>query len=83
MPATFMMSRNLHPGVPQKYSFKVREAMKRLRKDEGGVVSYEYVIVAACMVASVVAVFRDAGAETVQGALTTGIYAIATAVAAA
>ena len=40
-----------------KYYIKTTEALKRLRTDKDGVVSFEYVIVAACIVAAVVAVF--------------------------
>ena len=40
-----------------KYYIKTTEALKRLRTDQDGVVSFEYVIVAACIVAAVVAVF--------------------------
>ena len=40
-----------------KYYVKTTEALKRLRTDKDGVVSFEYVIVAACVVAAVVAAF--------------------------
>ena len=40
-----------------KYYIKTREALKRLRTDKDGVVSFEYVIVAACIVAAVAAAF--------------------------
>ena len=36
-----------------KYYVKTSEAVKRLRTDKDGVVSFEYVIVAACIVAAV------------------------------
>jgi Flp pilus assembly pilin Flp len=62
-----------------KYFFKASEAVKRLRMDKDGVVSFEYLIVAACVVASVSAMFGGAGAETIQGALTTGLAAITAA----
>jgi hypothetical protein len=55
-----------------KSSFKAGEAVKRLRMDKDGVVSFEYLIVAACIVATVSAMFGGAGAGTIQGALTTG-----------
>ncbi len=42
------------------------EAVKRLRTDKDGVVSFEYVIVAACVVAVVVAAFGT-GASTAIG----------------
>ena len=40
-----------------KYYIKTTEALKRLRTDNDGVVSFEYVIVAACIVAAVAAAF--------------------------
>ena len=40
-----------------KYYIKTTEALKRLRTDKDGVVSFEYVIVAACVVAAVAAAF--------------------------
>ena len=40
-----------------KYYIKTTEALKRLRTDKDGVVSFEYMIVAACIVAAVVAAF--------------------------
>ena len=39
------------------FYIKTSEALKRLRTDKDGVVSFEYVIVAACMVAAVVTAF--------------------------
>ena len=40
-----------------KYYIKTTEALKRLRTDKDGVVSFEYVIVAACIVGAVAAAF--------------------------
>ena len=75
----------LDEGIPLmlKSYFKIREAVKRLRADKDGVVSFEYVIVVACIVAAVTAVFGGAGAGTIQGALTGGITAIVAAITAA
>jgi Flp pilus assembly pilin Flp len=47
-----------------KYYIKTTEALKRLRADQDGVVSFEYVIVAACIVAAVVLAF---GTDTSTG----------------
>ncbi len=47
-----------------KYYIKTTEALKRLRKDAAGVVSFEYVIVAACIVAAVAIAF---GTDTSTG----------------
>ena len=56
------------------------EAVKRLSTDNDGVVSLEYVVVAACVVAVVITAFSAGG--SLPGALTTGFTAITTAMAA-
>jgi Flp pilus assembly pilin Flp len=43
---------------------RIREAALRLRDNQDGVVSFEYVIVAACIVAAVLAAF---GTDTTTG----------------
>jgi pilus assembly protein Flp/PilA len=40
-----------------KYYIKTTEALKRLREDKAGVVSFEYVLVAACIVTAVIFAF--------------------------
>ena len=65
-----------------KYYIKAREAVERLRTDKDGVVSLEYVIVGACIVAVVITVFQGTGANSLTGALSTGFGAIVTAMAA-
>ena len=40
-----------------RYYVKATEALKRLRTDKDGVVSSEYVIVAVCIIAAVLAAF--------------------------
>lgn len=52
-----------------KYYVETTEALKRLRTDNDGVVSFEYVIVAAAIVGAVIAAFGTTG----------GVGAIATA----
>ena len=47
-----------------KYYIKTTEALKRLRTDKAGVVSFEYVIVASCIVLAVLAAF---GTDTTTG----------------
>ena len=47
-----------------KYYVKTAEALKRLRTNQDGVVSFEYVIVAACIVIVVTAVFSGTGIGT-------------------
>jgi Flp pilus assembly pilin Flp len=66
-----------------KYYIMTREALMRLRTDKDGVVSFEYVIVAALVIAAVAAVFSGTGAGTFQGALNTGLTAITNAMTAA
>jgi pilus assembly protein Flp/PilA len=60
--------------------FKTTEALKRMRTDRDGVVSFEYVIVAACIVAAVAAAFGTTTASGIGQVLTTAITAIGTAV---
>ena len=62
-----------------KYYVKAREAVKGLRTDKDGVVSLEYVIVAACVCVVVIAAFNTGG--SLPGALTTGFAKITTAMA--
>ena len=62
-----------------KNYIKTREALMRLRTDKDGVVSLEYVVVAACVVAVVITAFSAGG--SLPGALTTGFTAITTAMA--
>ena len=59
-----------------KYYVKTTEALKRLRADMNGVVSFEYVIVAACVVAAVLFAFGPTGAGTMGTALSNAINAI-------
>jgi pilus assembly protein Flp/PilA len=56
---------------------RIREAALRLRDNNDGVVSFEYVMVAACVVAAVVAAFGTAGgAGPIKAALSTALTAI-------
>jgi pilus assembly protein Flp/PilA len=59
---------------------KTTEALKRLRMDKDGVVSFEYVIVAACIVAAVAAAFGTSTASGIGQVLSTAITAIGTAI---
>ena len=59
------------------------EMMKRLSTDEDGVVSFEYIIVAACIIGAVVAAFGTGAAGGIGTALTTGLGAVTTAFTAA
>lgn len=53
-----------------------KEAFKLLRADQDGVVSFEYIIVAACVVAAVLFAFGPTGNGTLGQALAGGIRAI-------
>jgi pilus assembly protein Flp/PilA len=59
-----------------KYYIKTREALLRLRTDKDGVVSFEYVIVAACVVAAVVAAFGPGSTGAIKTALSNEITKI-------
>jgi Flp pilus assembly pilin Flp len=60
-----------------KYYIKSSEGLKRLRADQDGVVSFEYLIVAACIIALVSVAFGTSG--PLATAINTAISAIATA----
>jgi pilus assembly protein Flp/PilA len=66
-----------------KLYIKTHEALNHLRTDEDGVVSFEYVIVAACIVGAVVAAFGTDAGGGIGTALTTAIGKITAAVNAA
>ncbi|QDW36929.1 hypothetical protein FFI89_007120 [Bradyrhizobium sp. KBS0727] len=65
------------------YYIKTTEALKRLRASEDGVVSFEYVIVAACIVAAVGAAFGLSGSGPIKDALSSAISSISSKVATA
>jgi pilus assembly protein Flp/PilA len=61
-----------------KYYVKTTEALKRLRADQDGVVSFEYIIVAACIIGAVAAAFGTGAGGAIGTALSGGITAITT-----
>jgi pilus assembly protein Flp/PilA len=63
-----------------KFYIQTREAARRLRTDNRGVVSFEYVIVAACIVAAVAAAFGTGTTSGIGAALSTAIGKITAAV---
>jgi pilus assembly protein Flp/PilA len=63
------------------YYIKSKEALKRLRADQDGVVSFEYIIVATCIVTVVIAVYTSTGTNSISGTLSSGIGKIADAMA--
>ena len=62
-----------------KFYIYTRDVLERLRLDKDGVVSFEYVIVAACIVAAVAAAFGTGTASGIGLALSTAIGKISTA----
>jgi pilus assembly protein Flp/PilA len=66
-----------------KYYIKTTEALKRLRADQDGVVSFEYIIVAACIIGAVAAAFGTGAGGAIGTALTGGITSITKAFTAA
>ena len=54
------------------------ETVKNLSKNEDGVVSFEYVIVAACIIGAVVAAFGTGSGGAIATALSGGITSIVT-----
>lgn len=66
-----------------QYYIKTTDALKRLRADQDGVVSFEYIIVAVCIIGAVSAVFGVGAGGAIGTALTGGITAITTAFTAA
>lgn len=75
------LQRRMFPML--RYYINATEALKRLRADQDGVVSFEYIIVAVCIVGAVGAVFGGGATGQIGAALTTGITAITTAFATA
>ena len=59
------------------------QALKQLRADQDGVVSFEYIIVAACIIGAVTAAFGTGAGGAIATALTGGITAITAAFTAA
>lgn len=64
-----------------KYYIKTTEALKQLRKDQDGVVSFEYIIVAAAVITVVITFFAGTGSTSIQAALTTAVGKITAAIA--
>jgi hypothetical protein len=59
-----------------KLYVKGADLIDRLRNDRAGVVSFEYVIVAACIVAAVAAAFGTGGSGAIETALSGAITSI-------
>jgi pilus assembly protein Flp/PilA len=63
------------------YYVKTRLALQRLGKDEDGVVSFEYIIVACCIIAAVGLVFGPTGTTNISSILAGGLGNISSAFA--
>jgi pilus assembly protein Flp/PilA len=74
MSATFHLKKR--KSLMLKFYVKTSEAVKRLRRDQDGVVSFEYIIVAACVVGAVAAAFGTGAAGGIGTALTGGLTAV-------
>ena len=61
-----------------KYYIRTTEALKRLRTDQDGVVSFEYIIVAACIIGAVAAAFGTGATGAIGTALSGGIPSAST-----
>jgi pilus assembly protein Flp/PilA len=66
-----------------KFYVKGSDLLNRLRADKDGVVSFEYVIVALCIVAAVGAAFGTTGTTGIGASLTAGIGHLTTTFSAA
>jgi len=66
-----------------KYYVQARSLLDGIRSDKKGVVSFEYVIVAACIVAAVAAAFGTSTSSGIGAALSAAITKISGAVTAA
>jgi pilus assembly protein Flp/PilA len=66
-----------------KFYVKGSDLLTRLREDKDGVVSFEYVIVAACIIAAVAAAFGTTTGTGIGAALSGGITRITAAFVAA
>jgi len=73
-----LLQSHLEKGFPPmlKYYIKSTEAIKRLRADQAGVVSFEYIIVAACIIGAVAAAFGTGATGAIGTALSGGIKSI-------
>ena len=77
--ATFHLEEGIR--LMLKHYIKASDLLERLRTDKDGVVSFEYIIVAACIIVAVAAAFGTGAGGAVGTALTNGITAISAAFA--
>ncbi|QOZ52204.1 hypothetical protein [Bradyrhizobium sp. CCBAU 53338] len=65
------------------HRLKIIAAFKGLGTDKGGVVSFEYVVLAACIIAVVGSVFNNGAGGVIKNTLTTALNTIVSALNAA
>nr|WP_249129629.1 hypothetical protein [Bradyrhizobium japonicum] len=63
-----------------RYYVRSIDELKSLRADKDGVVSFEYVILAACIITMVAAVFNVGTSGTIKNTLSNAMSTIGTAV---
>ena len=76
-PQPFILEKEIR--LMLKFYVKGSDLLNRLREDKDGVVSFEYVIVAACIIAAVAAAFGTTTGTGIGAALTGGIGRITAA----
>jgi hypothetical protein len=66
-----------------RFCIRAAVALKQLRNDAKGVVSFEYVVVSACIIAVVGAAFNTGASGPIKTTLTNALITIGTALGAA
>jgi pilus assembly protein Flp/PilA len=80
-PAAFHLGEGIR--LMLKYYVKASDLLARVREDKDGVVSFEYIIVAACIIGAVAAAFGTTATGGIGGTLTAGLARITAAFTAA
>jgi hypothetical protein len=76
--ATIILAKEI-PLMPKSWA-RTRDLLERLRADKNGMASFEYILVAFCIIGAVgAALSPGAGGGVITTALTTGIGAVASA----
>jgi hypothetical protein len=75
----FLRTKEAVPSMPG-FNFWMNGTLKRLRADTRGVVSFEYVIVTACVVSAVGVAFNSGTTGLVQDAVLGALNRVTTAV---
>jgi pilus assembly protein Flp/PilA len=80
-PQPFILDKEI--GLMLKFYAQANDLLYRLRTDREGVVSFEYIIVAACIVGAVALAFGNAAGGPISAALTAGLGGVIAAFATA